>query len=176
MENDIFTVLIIAAIIGLIPAAIAQSKGKDFWAWWFFGAAFFIVALPIALLMPRADPNENETRQLQQGILQECPFCADLIKSEAIICKHCGKEIPLHINHGLNIHRDFAIIRSEVENGAEKIIEENGKRFSVKIPAGIKEGTLLRVRGKGTTRDIKGKNISGDLYIKIIIQDDDMYI
>jgi len=44
-------ILIIAALIGLIPAAIAQNKGYSFALWWFFGAAFFIVALPAALLM-----------------------------------------------------------------------------------------------------------------------------
>ncbi|MBB4191794.1 cation transport ATPase [Rhizobium aethiopicum] len=44
-------VLIIAVIIGLLPAAIAQSKGRSFVLWWFYGAAIFIVALPHALLM-----------------------------------------------------------------------------------------------------------------------------
>ena len=39
--------ILIAICIGLIPAAIAQSKGKSFIAWWLYGAALFIVALPI---------------------------------------------------------------------------------------------------------------------------------
>lgn len=44
--------LIIAVFIGLIPAAIAQNKGYSFGLWWFLGFAFFIVALPAALLLP----------------------------------------------------------------------------------------------------------------------------
>ena len=43
--------LAIAVFIGLMPAAIAQSKGKSFVAWWLYGAALFIVALPHSLLM-----------------------------------------------------------------------------------------------------------------------------
>ena len=52
-------ILIIAALIGLIPAAIAQGKGKSFFLWWIYGAAIFIVALPHALIM-RADDRAIE--------------------------------------------------------------------------------------------------------------------
>jgi len=38
-------------IIGLIPAAIAQGKGRSFLGWWLFGALLFIVALPCALIV-----------------------------------------------------------------------------------------------------------------------------
>jgi hypothetical protein len=27
---------------------------------------------------------------------RECPFCAEIIKKRAIICKHCGKEVAGH--------------------------------------------------------------------------------
>jgi len=30
---------------------------------------------------------------IEKKSLTKCPFCAELIKPEAIICKHCGKEI-----------------------------------------------------------------------------------
>ncbi|MFZ0226283.1 MAG: hypothetical protein WA622_20555 [Mycobacterium sp.] len=39
------TTLIIAVLIGLIPAAIAKGKGEPFGLWWLYGAAVFIVAL-----------------------------------------------------------------------------------------------------------------------------------
>jgi len=48
--------LLIAVIIGLIPAAIAAGKGRSFLAWWLYGAMIFIVALPHALLLRRAKP------------------------------------------------------------------------------------------------------------------------
>ena len=38
--------LILAVLIGVIPAFIAQSKGPDFVVWWIYGATLFIVALP----------------------------------------------------------------------------------------------------------------------------------
>ena len=41
--------------IGLIPAYIAKRKGRSLVAWWFYGAAIFIVALPHSLAIKPAD-------------------------------------------------------------------------------------------------------------------------
>ncbi len=84
-------ILIIAAIIGLIPAAIAQGKGKSFVLWWMYGAAIFIVALPHALLM-RTDDSAVERKQLSLG-MKKCPSCAEIIKQDAKVCKHCGRDV-----------------------------------------------------------------------------------
>lgn len=48
-------ILIVAVLLGLIPAAIASKKGRSFATWWFFGAMLFIVALPMALMMKPKD-------------------------------------------------------------------------------------------------------------------------
>ena len=35
----------------MIPGAIAYKKGHDFFLWWLFGAALFIVALQCAIVL-----------------------------------------------------------------------------------------------------------------------------
>ncbi|UCD78473.1 MAG: zinc ribbon domain-containing protein, partial [Desulfobacterales bacterium] len=32
----------------------------------------------------------------QRHFTRECPFCAEIIKKRAKICKHCGKLLPFH--------------------------------------------------------------------------------
>lgn len=83
--------LIIIALIGLIPAAIASRKGRSFGLWWFYGAALFIVALPHSLIMKRSIRGQD-ARNRNEG-LQQCPSCAEWIRPEARVCKHCGRDV-----------------------------------------------------------------------------------
>ena len=71
----------------------------------------------------------------------------------------------------LDRHIELEITREEAEKGGEGQItyRRNGrqKRLAVKIPAGIRSGTKIRLKGMGNK---KGKK-SGDLYLHIRIKD-----
>jgi hypothetical protein len=85
-------IVVVAVLIGLIPAAIAQGKGHSFLAWWVFGAFLFIIALPLAILLK---PNTATVEAMQAGEgMRECPHCAEMIKREAKVCRYCGRESP----------------------------------------------------------------------------------
>ena len=47
----IFIGLVTMIFLGLIPAFIANKKGRSFIDWWFFGAGLFVIALPVAILL-----------------------------------------------------------------------------------------------------------------------------
>lgn len=84
-------IIIICAILGCIPGAIASSKGRSFGLWWLYGALLFIVALIHSLCIGK-DLKALENEQITEGLVK-CPYCAEMIKPEAIKCKHCGSDI-----------------------------------------------------------------------------------
>ena len=46
--------------------------------------------------MIEKDNAEMEARSLSEGN-KKCPYCAELVKREAIICKHCKSELKVEV-------------------------------------------------------------------------------
>jgi hypothetical protein len=73
-------------------AHIAYSKGNNAFIGFFVGA----VLGPFGLLFTIVEPvNEKtlEERDVKSGYKKRCPYCREVVKPGAIICKHCHKDL-----------------------------------------------------------------------------------
>lgn len=66
MESEVISMLAFAAILGLVPAAIAKHKGRDFALWWVYGFAFFLIALIHSFCLSKT--KEKRKEELKQDI------------------------------------------------------------------------------------------------------------
>ena len=58
---------------------------------------------------------------------------------------------------------------SEAFRGSERTLSVNDERVQVRIPAGVKNGSRLRLKGKGNLQPGTGRR--GDLYLNLSVDD-----
>ena len=70
---------------GLVGAFIGERKGRAGQ-----GAILGIILGPIGWLVVGLGPDYNQAKDTKK-----CPFCAELVKPEAKVCKHCGRDLAV---------------------------------------------------------------------------------
>lgn len=90
------TMVVVWVGLCLIPAVVAHNKGRG-------GLNMFLVSLVLspliglawAIAMKRqAELNDVAAREGHSKTHWVCPSCAEIVRRDAKVCKHCGRELP----------------------------------------------------------------------------------
>jgi curved DNA-binding protein len=66
---------------------------------------------------------------------------------------------------GRDYEQEVEITLEEAFSGTIRVLQKDGRRLEVKIPAGVKSGSMVRMRGEGG--EGFGRGAKGDLYLRV---------
>jgi hypothetical protein len=91
-----FLILIIWFVSSIIVGAAASSRNRSGFGWFLISAMFspLVGGLWLFVLPSRVGKMTRGEIIAKLQTIRDCPFCAETVKREAKICKHCHKDLP----------------------------------------------------------------------------------
>ena len=80
-------------ILSIVVAMWAGGRGRSGFAWFLISALLSPFIAWLVLLVIGKNEAAVEKAAVTEGGMRKCPFCAELVKREAVKCKHCGSEL-----------------------------------------------------------------------------------
>ena len=134
--------------LAIVVGVAAGSRGRSGFAWFLLAV---LISPVIAGLLVIALPNVNVERQLEElerereieiKNSRKCPYCAELVKIDAIVCKHCGLGLP-----PLPPSEDKAVISASGISRGRKMRSEVAGGFLVLLIIATVIGVIIGVIG-----------------------------
>ncbi|WP_082750952.1 zinc ribbon domain-containing protein [Blastomonas sp. CCH1-A6] len=84
--------IIVWLLCGIASANIASNKGRSSGKGFILGFVLGPLGVLIAFTLA-SNAKGIEQKAVSEGTGRKCPYCAELVKLEAIKCRHCGSDI-----------------------------------------------------------------------------------
>ncbi|MEZ9862479.1 hypothetical protein [Vibrio breoganii] len=82
--------IILWVILSIVVGFIASGRGRSGFGYFFLSLIITPLLTLVILLVIGTNEKKIEEDQLSSGTFKKCSDCAELVKIEAKVCKHCG--------------------------------------------------------------------------------------
>lgn len=80
-------------VLAIAVGVVAAHRGRNWFLWMLFGL-FLSPIIAILLLLVSKDLNKTELAGMPTPRTHvTCPDCAELVRREAKVCKHCSRKL-----------------------------------------------------------------------------------
>jgi hypothetical protein len=114
--------------LSVMGGVIASQKGRSGFGFFFLSILFSPLIGIIAALVARPNIGKIENEMIEGGRSKKCPYCAEIVRHEAIVCKHCGRDLPIQKEEGAAPPFQAIIPNIKIIEG-KKMIEFNCPLF-----------------------------------------------
>lgn len=93
--------LVVWIICGLIAGYIYKSKGRSYGVGCIAGFLLGPIGIILALVSSKSDTGiqkqnqQREAKLVASGEMKRCPHCAEIIRSDAKVCRYCGNSVTM---------------------------------------------------------------------------------